>query len=190
MFQYRQVLVRLRAGDSERDIARSGLMGREKAAKVRMVAAERGWLAPAVELPDDATLASALGAPRLPSSCTSSAEPWRELVAQWLAAGVQGKAIHAALCRQHGFAGSVLIFGAAGVKMTWPDGYIQAPCSSAHRCELARHFDPDAYRPPEADVPQGPATRRLRVLCDSRTGPNSAPPQLGWWRLQAVQPPL
>lgn len=29
MFQYRQVLVRLRAGDSERDIARSGHMGRE-----------------------------------------------------------------------------------------------------------------------------------------------------------------
>lgn len=29
MFQYRQVLERLRAGDSERDIDRSGLMGRE-----------------------------------------------------------------------------------------------------------------------------------------------------------------
>ena len=30
MFQYRQVLVRLRAGDSVREIARSGLMGRDK----------------------------------------------------------------------------------------------------------------------------------------------------------------
>jgi hypothetical protein len=30
MFQYRQVLARLRAGDSERDIARSKLMGRQK----------------------------------------------------------------------------------------------------------------------------------------------------------------
>ena len=30
MFQYRQVLVRLRAGDSLRDVARSGLMGRDK----------------------------------------------------------------------------------------------------------------------------------------------------------------
>lgn len=80
MFQYRQVLVRLRAGDSERDIARSGLMGREKAAKVRVVATERGWLDLAVELPDDTTLAAAMVAPRKASSCTSSAEPWRELV--------------------------------------------------------------------------------------------------------------
>jgi hypothetical protein len=31
MFQYRQVLVRLRAGDTTRQIARSGLMGRDKA---------------------------------------------------------------------------------------------------------------------------------------------------------------
>lgn len=30
MFQYRQVLLRLRQGDSDRDIARSGLMGRPK----------------------------------------------------------------------------------------------------------------------------------------------------------------
>ena len=30
MFQYRQVLVRLRAGDTVREIARSGLMGRDK----------------------------------------------------------------------------------------------------------------------------------------------------------------
>ncbi|MFT7775305.1 hypothetical protein [Roseateles sp.] len=30
MFQYRQVLVRLRAGDTAREIARSGLLGRDK----------------------------------------------------------------------------------------------------------------------------------------------------------------
>jgi len=106
MFQYRQVLVRLRAGDSERDIARSGLMGREKVAQVRALAVEHGWLQAGIELPDDATLAAAIRVPRTASTCTSSAEPWRELVAQWLAAGVQGKAIHAALCRQHGYTGS------------------------------------------------------------------------------------
>ena len=32
MFHYRQVLVRLRAGDSVRELARSGLMGRDKLA--------------------------------------------------------------------------------------------------------------------------------------------------------------
>jgi transposase len=106
MFQYRQVLARLRAGDSERDIARSKLMGRQKLAALRELAAERGWLDPAREPPDEAAIAAALGAGRRASSTVSSVEPWRELIAQWQAAGVQGKAIHAALQRQHGYAGS------------------------------------------------------------------------------------
>ena len=38
MFQYRQVLVRLRQGDSDREIARSGLMGRPKVALFRALA--------------------------------------------------------------------------------------------------------------------------------------------------------
>jgi len=45
MYQYRQVLVRMRQGDSDRDIARSRLMGRKKVARLRVVAQERGWLA-------------------------------------------------------------------------------------------------------------------------------------------------
>jgi len=106
MFQYRQVLVRLRAGDSERDIARARLMGRQKLALVRAVAEEHGWLDPAVDLPDDTVLAAAFRGEHRASTTVSSVEPWRDLVAQWQAAGVQGKAIHAALCRQHGFRGS------------------------------------------------------------------------------------
>ena len=35
MHEYRQALMRLRQGDSEREIARSGLMGRAKAARFR-----------------------------------------------------------------------------------------------------------------------------------------------------------
>lgn len=106
MFQYRQVLARLRAGDSERDIARSKLMGRQKLAALRALAVEHGWLDPAQALPDEATIAQAVGTARRASSTVSSVEPWRDLVAQWQAAGVQGKAIHAALRRQHGYTGS------------------------------------------------------------------------------------
>jgi hypothetical protein len=57
MFQYRQVLVRLRQGDSDRDIARAGLMGRPKVAAFRALAASGGWLDSATALPDDAELA-------------------------------------------------------------------------------------------------------------------------------------
>ncbi len=58
MYQYRQVLVRMRQGDSDRDIARSRLMGRNKVARLRAVAQERGWLAPDAALPEDAVLAT------------------------------------------------------------------------------------------------------------------------------------
>ena len=44
MFEYRQVLVRMRQGDSDREIARARLMGRVKAAALRATATEQGWL--------------------------------------------------------------------------------------------------------------------------------------------------
>lgn len=59
MFHYRQVLVRMRQGDSDRDIARSKTMGRRKLALVRETASNRGWLAPDTPLPTDAELAEA-----------------------------------------------------------------------------------------------------------------------------------
>jgi len=61
MFQYRQVLVRLRQGDSDRDIARARLMGRPKVAAFRALAAAQGWLAPEAALPDDAAIGAAVG---------------------------------------------------------------------------------------------------------------------------------
>ena len=38
MFQYRQALVRLRAGDTAREIARSGLIGRDKLTELARLA--------------------------------------------------------------------------------------------------------------------------------------------------------
>lgn len=106
MFQYRQVLVRLRAGDTVREIARSGLMGRDKLGELRAVAMAQGWLEAGTDVPDDPTIVAALGPSRRPRSTVSSAEPHRALVKAWLAAGVQGRAIHAALKREHAYTGS------------------------------------------------------------------------------------
>jgi hypothetical protein len=77
MFQYRQVLQRLRQADSDRDIARSGLMGRPKVAVFGLLAAAQGWLKPEVPLPDDAAIAAVLGAPRRATSTISSVKPFR-----------------------------------------------------------------------------------------------------------------
>lgn len=107
MYHYRQVLARMRQGDSDRDIARSRIMGRKKVAQVREVATTHGWLAPEVPLPDDAALATLLTRKEaLPASCISTLEPWRAQVTQWHAAGIQGTTIHAALVRNHGYTGS------------------------------------------------------------------------------------
>ena len=106
MFQYRQALVRLRAGDTVREIARTGLMGRDKLAELRSLAANRGWLSAGAELPDDATLAAAMAPRRRAASTVSSVEPLRSVVQRWFDVGVQGRAIHAALKREHGFTGS------------------------------------------------------------------------------------
>jgi hypothetical protein len=89
MFQYRQVLVRLRAGDTTRQIARSGLMGRDKLGELRTLALSRGWLDSASELPDDEAIAAALSPGRRASSTISSVEPFRQAVQRWVDAGVQ-----------------------------------------------------------------------------------------------------
>ena len=107
MYQYRNVLVRMRQGDSDRDIARSKTMGRKKIAQVREIASERGWLAPEFPLPDDGILSTLFARKdALPASCISTLEPWREQVTKWHAAGIQGSTIHATLVRNHGYTGS------------------------------------------------------------------------------------
>lgn len=106
MFQYRQVLVQLRAGESDREIARTGLMGREKVAAFRGLAGREGWLDATGPMPDEALIAAAVGTARKARSTISSVEPWRSQVTDWLELGTQGKAIHATLCREHGFTGS------------------------------------------------------------------------------------
>jgi len=82
MFQYRQVLLRLRQGDSDRDIARSRLKGRPKVAVFRLLAAAQDWLQPGVSLPDDAPIAAIISAPRSASSI-SLVEPHRAHVERW-----------------------------------------------------------------------------------------------------------
>ncbi len=47
MYEYRQALMRMRQGDSEREIGRSKLMGRAKAARLRELAHTEGRLDPA-----------------------------------------------------------------------------------------------------------------------------------------------
>ncbi len=107
MHQYRNVLVRMRLGESDRQIAKAGLMGRRKASAFRKLADQNGWLDPDCSVPDEAALAQALGASSgqdAPGS-GSSLEPYRDEITRWAEAGIQGTTIHEALCRKYGFSG-------------------------------------------------------------------------------------
>lgn len=106
MYQYRQVLLRMRQGDSDREIARAGLMGRPKSAAVRAVALGRGWLEPSTPLPDDDELAAVFASAPRAATCVSTLEPYRKQIERWIAEGIQGTTIHAALVRNHGYRGS------------------------------------------------------------------------------------
>ena len=106
MFEYRQVLTRMRLGDTDRAIARVGLMGRRKVARLRRTAEAAGWLDVATPLPGDPELAVHLGSVRTQPAVTSLAEPHRERITRWWRQGVQGTTIHGALVRSHGFTGS------------------------------------------------------------------------------------
>jgi transposase len=98
--------VRLRAGDTAREVARSGLLGRDKLTELMRLAQAHGWLDTGTELPDDAAIAAALAPRKRAASTISSAESLRDVVQPWFDAGVRGSAIHAALKREHGFTGS------------------------------------------------------------------------------------
>ena len=72
MHQYRQVLVRMRLGESDRQIAKAGLMGRTKAAAFRRTAASQGWLSAEHPVPDAAAFAEVFGKKSLALSPSSA----------------------------------------------------------------------------------------------------------------------
>ena len=106
VYQVRQVLVRLRLGESHRQIAAAGLMGRKKLARVRHIARDNGWLDPAAILPDDAVLAGYFGRAAVSQVSQSQVLPYAEQVLAWREQGIQATTIHEALVRTFGFTGS------------------------------------------------------------------------------------
>lgn len=78
----------MRQGDSDREIARSGLMGRPKSAAVRVVALDRGWLESTAPLPVDETLAAVFASGSRATTCVLTLEPWCEQIVCWIADGI------------------------------------------------------------------------------------------------------
>jgi transposase len=93
-------------GESNRTIAKTGLIGRRKAAELRDLAQEQGWLEADQPLPDEAELATHFADKPRNASNTSLIEPYHEKVKTWVESGVQGTTIHQTLVNRFGFRGS------------------------------------------------------------------------------------
>jgi len=115
MYEIRQIIQRLRLGESNRAVARSQRVGRDTVAQLRDLAASQNWLDATGPMPDYATIAlhyrtTGKGASEGPiknPSHVSTVEPFREDVLAWHRQGIQVSSIRQALARQHGYDGSV-----------------------------------------------------------------------------------
>jgi hypothetical protein len=106
MFDYRNIVVRMRQGDSDRALAKAGLIGRPKAKALRAVAAAQDWLDPKTPLPDESVFAKVFGVSTTDKHTLSCVAPYRSDVERWAEQGIQCRTIYQALVRQHRFTGS------------------------------------------------------------------------------------
>jgi hypothetical protein len=89
----RDLIHRLRCGESERRIAQDLGISRTTVRRYRQLAEQQGFLLPTSSLPDDVVLARALGPGPQPPRTPSSLEPYVEVVQGLLAQGVEMTAL-------------------------------------------------------------------------------------------------
>ena len=106
MNHLRDLIHRLRAGESERRIATDLKLSRPTVHKYKVWAKAQGYLEPSQPLPDLATLQAALGPVAQPPQMTSSVADYREVVEQYLAQGIEMTAIWQRLQQNHNYQGS------------------------------------------------------------------------------------
>lgn len=106
MYEYRHALVRMRLGESDRQIAKTKLMGRRKLAQIREVAESHGRRLSESPLPNDAELSLAFGGRAPVQVSTSNIVPFQDAVRGWVSQGIPSVPIHTALIRKHGYTGA------------------------------------------------------------------------------------
>lgn len=101
----RDLIHRLRLGQSERQIAADLHLSRHTVSKYRGLAKTAGYLDGQEELPDVKTLAANLGPPPIPPRTPSTVEPFQPMVEELMARGVEMMTIFDRL-RERGYTGS------------------------------------------------------------------------------------
>ncbi len=102
----RDLIHRLRAGESEWCISRDMRISRITVHCYHELAQRQGFLEPGSSMPDDEAIRAALGETPRPPRITSSVEPYGEIVEQLLEQQLEMVAIFQRLRDDHGFRGS------------------------------------------------------------------------------------
>src|SRR5688572_1086807 len=105
MHYLRDLIHRLRLGQSERQVAKDLQLSRQTVSKYRELARVAGYLTGTTELPDVAALAAALGAPVAPPHTPSTVEPFQAMVEELMGRRVEMMTIFDRL-RERGYTGS------------------------------------------------------------------------------------
>jgi transposase len=106
MYEYRQIIMHMRAGQSDRNIAQQKLAGRRKCQTIRVIAKQQGWLDSARALPSDKELADILSAPKPTHRSESRVMPYKDHILKWHGQGINNKTIYQALVSRFGYNGS------------------------------------------------------------------------------------
>ena len=102
----RDLIHRLRAGESERRIARDLRISRITVHRYHELAERQGFLKPGSSLPEDGAISAALGEAPQPPRTGSTVEPYADVVHQLLEQDVEMVAIFQRLRDDHGYRGS------------------------------------------------------------------------------------
>lgn len=106
MYEYRQIILQMRVGASDRQLEREKLISRGKAKQLRAIAIEKGWLDKDHLLPDDEELAKTLLKNSAQKKLDTKLKPFHEQISKWVDQGISAKIIHRVLSEQYSFEGS------------------------------------------------------------------------------------
>ena len=105
MNYYKDIIYRLRAGESERQISRDLGISRPTVHKYQQKAQKEGFLNEG-EMPEERNVQESFGHSPHPPKTPSSVEPYREVVQRYVDQGLEMAAIFQRLKEQHQYRGS------------------------------------------------------------------------------------
>jgi hypothetical protein len=169
-YEYQQAIASLRLGPSNREVARAGFRGWRKAAELWAIALSRGWLDPAVPLPEAQTLAEVFGKQEAKPDPLSSILPYREEVKSWWEQGICGTTIHDALTRKHGCGGSYSAVRRflQTFKKEHPQATVMLDLEPGEAAQVDFGSGPRITDPPAAPRHPTQRQRKSRYVCETR----------------------